>query len=203
MKHALALLLLVASSMAQEIKRPTADSDPGASIAYGCSGTNVASTSLPNAYDAAGLTTSSTETAFASTTQNRYKNRKLSSWQSTGNSYSALTLNINSSSPGFSGSGGNACVKYSTDGGGTWTSVHCSFNSWAQSTSTISLSASQDLSKLQVSACVSGEADTLAPGNDSVTLYDVWTAGTISTPAPAAGSGNTSGLNARRITFVF
>lgn len=208
----LLVLLLCSLCYGQDLKRPTADVSQ-ATTGIGCTGSNTGSSAMTNAYDAAGLTTSSTISIAGSTSSSRYGTRIFSTWQRADGSYSALTLNINSSSGGNSGDmPGEACVAYSLNNGSTWTSVRCDSSSgWDRRTDTITLSASQDLSQLKVGVCASGQRgsagnpskgiDPIFPGSDSVTVWDIWTVGTTS--AAAAGTGNTSGLAARRAVLVF
>lgn len=186
-----------------ELLRPTADAN-STNTNYGCSGTNVTFTSFPNAYDAAGLATSSTGSVAGGGCQkfiggncvvpgkNQYSARLFSGWMTSGNSWASLTINVNSSSGGgFLGSD-SACIAYSTNGGGTWTSIRCSGTGWAQSTSTVSISTGQNLSQLQVGICVQGTGfpnGGSGSGTDSITVWDIWTLGTNNVPpTPAAPS---------------
>jgi hypothetical protein len=116
---------------------------------------------MPNAYDAAGLSTSSNQFTSGGLNQRKFETRIFMTWQIRGNNYSALTLNINSASAGYlSGNGtGAACVNYSVNNGRTWTKVRCDGAlGWPQTTDTIVLSASQDLTKLRVAICTEGDS---------------------------------------------
>lgn len=195
----LTVLLVADLARAQEIKRPTAEADAGAVAAFGCSGTNSASGTMPNFYDASGQSTSSSLTGAGSTTTTFYKTRKFTSWQTTGNTYSALTLNVNVSTASGGVGGGLMGIVYSTNSGGSWTSI-TSASDFTQQTFTVSLSAAQDLSTLQVGVCVEGESGggVLGDfGSETVTGFDIWTSGTTSGGGGGAGSGNGTG-KARR-----
>lgn len=209
MKTLLAVIMLCMMASAQDLKRPTVEAEAG-TTAIGCVGTNTSSTAMANAHDSAGLTTSSTQSTGGTTTQSLYRARKFTTWQSASGTYTALTLNVNAKSGGYLAFGGdvsgNACLAYSINSGGSWTSIKCDTDGsgWSQQTFNISLSATQDLSKLQVAVCTSGKAGNrfgLAPGGDDVTIYDIWTLGTTS--AAANGSGNGTGLVGRRAALVF
>lgn len=199
MRVLLVVILLLGSASAQELLRPTTEVDPGAQPQYGCAGTNSASSAMANSYDAAGLTTSSTQSVSARLAT-KYKNRLFSTWQSTGNTYTALTLNANASG---STATGTAVIKYSTNSGVTWTTLKSDTGGgFAQATFPATLSASQDLSKLRVSACIEASDDTGITTTDTITIWDIWTSGTISGSVPP-GSGSTSGLAHRGVIFTF
>lgn len=202
MRRALVLLLCtLAFAQQQEILRPTSDIDPGKLTNLGCSTIgNVASSTMKLSYDAAGLTTGSSLQVSGDSNASHSSTRSFLNWQSTSNAYSALTLNINAQ---FSGSGsGTGCVKYSIDGGSTYTTAHCdSANGFARQTYTFTLSATQNLSKLRVSACgFGGKGNAHAeidPGDEEITIYDIWTSGT--NPSPASGNGSTAGQAHRAV----
>jgi len=197
--HVLLVIALLFACLAagQEIKRPTADMDGGNNTKLGCVGQNQASTAMPNAYDAAGLSTSSNQLTLGGLHQTKFETRIFMTWQMRGNNYSALTLNINSASAGYlSGNGtGAACVNYSVNNGRTWTNVRCDGAlGWPQTTDTVALSARQDLTKLQVAICTEGDSgggDVNFIGSDNVLLFDIWTSGTYSTGP--AGTGSSAG----------
>jgi hypothetical protein len=197
----LIFLLLSASCFAQEILRPTTDANSAASI--GCLGVVDTSTAMPSSYDAAGIPTGSTQTD-TNATRAHQAGRKFLTWQTTSNTYSALTLNINTASVGWlaSGGAGNACLAYSVNNGSTWTNVICDTggSGWPQQTFSISLSASQNLSFLQVAACAQGGAIGGGSGSDSVTIFDIWTIGTTSGQGP--GNGSTAGAPHRGVVAV-
>ena len=184
--HILLVIALLFACLAagQEIRRPTADIDGGNNTKLGCAGQNQASNAMPNAYDAAGLSTNSNQFTGGGLNQRKFQTRIFMTWQRREHNYSALTLNINSASTGYlSGNGtGAACVNYSVDNGRTWTKVRCdgAFG-WPQTTDTIVLSASQDLAKVQVAICTEGDSgggDVDFIGSDNVRLFDIWTSGT-------------------------
>ncbi len=189
-------LLFACFAASQEIKRPTADIDGGNNTKLGCVGQNQASSAMPNAYDKAGLSTSSNQFTSGGLNGTKFETRIFMTWQMRGSNYSALTLNINSASAGYlSGNGtGAACVNYSVNNGRTWTKVRCDGAlGWPQTTDTIVLSAGQDLPRLQVAICTEGDSgggDVNFIGSDNVLLFDIWTSGTYST-----GSAGTSQLD--------
>lgn len=199
MRKLLIAVILCGLCNAQEIRRPTTDSDGGANLSLGCLGSNEASSSMSLAYDAAGLSTSSTSDTSGTPTTKLYRTRIFSAWQTTGNAYSALNLNINSSSPGWQAIGlgqGQACIAYSINLGASWTSVRCDTGTgWSQQTDVISLSAAQDLSRLRVGVCTQGNKGNafISPGEDELSVFDIWTSGTVSGSIPA-GSGSSSGI---------
>lgn len=211
MRTFIAILALVSLSFGQEIRRPTTDAD-----AFGlCGGSHVASGGgniVPNAYDSAGISTYSQMNQSASigcnpttcTAISQYRERIIGTWQTPSSAYTSLTLNVVSSSLGWqitgTGQTGAACVYYRTSPSGSWTQIRCdSGPGWPQTMDSITLSATQDLSKLQVGVCVQGNTvdgttapPPPAPGSDFLTLYDIWTSGGT-TPA-AAGNGSGSGM---------
>lgn len=195
------LVLLVASLSAQEIKRPTTDTDSGN---YGCFGTRDVSRIMTKAYDAAGLSTFASIVASGSMTGPRLQARLFSGWTAASSGYVALTLNVNSFSDGFiSGGGGTACIKYSIDGGTSFTTLRCDTGpGWVQTTDTVILSPSQDLTKLRVGMCASGSKGNADrdPGEDDILAWDIWTSGTTN-PQPA-GNGSSAGQAHRGIVSV-
>jgi len=69
---------------------------------------------------------------------------------------------------------------------------------WGQTTNTITLSPSQDLTKLQIAVCAIGNgtgtvAHPAVPtaGVDTITIWDIWTLGTTS--GQGAGNGSSAG----------
>lgn len=200
----LILTLLAFPQSGSEIKRPTSDADTSSSswVTTNCGiGTAVANTTAGTlARDAAGQSTSISY-AISSGNGTKKTARQFSNWDTTANSYSALTLNVNSKSQGWaiSDSTGNACLAYSIDAGSTWTQIRCdgSGSGWTQVTNTVSLSATQDLSRLRVGVCALAHGSTVGKspdievnlGSDNVQVYDIWTNGTTG----AAGNGNGSG----------
>jgi hypothetical protein len=182
----LLLFLLAISAFAQEIRRPSADSD---NSAPDCSGNALASASGASAYDASGLSTSVTYSATGTSGRpgtSRKTGRLFNTWAAPSGAYSALTLNVNSSCTDDAvNAGGDCVISYSTNGGATWTALifDGSGGGWGQVTTTVALSVGQDLTQLQVRACVDGGAGDLnvpiIPGSGSVTLFDIWTSGTL------------------------
>jgi hypothetical protein len=208
----LALVFFCTASLAigQEIKRPTSGTSSNASV--GCIGNTQTASSMPNAFDAAGLVTSSTQSVAGGNCVLQggrcvvggnifVKIMVFSSWQTTGNTYSSLTLNINSRSDGFNNlggtQGGNASLAYSLNSGTTWTQIRGdgTGNGWGQTTDSVSLSSGQSLAALRVGVCVQGNGATLNgndQGRDDIIVYDIWTAGTNS-GSPPAGNGSGQG----------
>lgn len=204
----LALAMLTCLAFGQELRRPTSDANGGAVTALGCGGTVTGSTAMPLSYDAAGLTTVSGQSIGA--TNFLFQTRLFSSWQLPGTTYSSLTLNINSSSAGWiadsdPGASGGACIAYSVNSGGTWTSVVCdaSGNGWAKQTFIVTLSPAQDLSQLRVGVCVSARGrggKFPLEGGDAVSIWDIWT---LSNAGGGGNSGNgSSNGNAHRATVT-
>jgi len=201
----LVVALLMTSAMGQEILRPTTDSDNSGGE---CSGSVLGSAAMTASYDASGTATSAAFTAIGSSTLDRKKGRAFTTWAGASGPYSALTLNVNSScseSGAGGGNGGECIVRYSLDGGSTWTFLISETlgdgSGWAQQTTTVSLTPSQTISQIQVDACGSGFG-TLPIGSATVTIWDIWTAGTLILPpaAPtslvviAAGTGLSNSL---------
>lgn len=202
------MIFLIANCAAQEIRRPTTDADM-----FGiCGGAHIASgvgNVMAKSYDAAGQSTFAAigSTAqiscsqYSCTGQSTYQARLFSGWQLPQTTYSTLTLNINSKSGGYlvtgNGTSGNACLFYRTTTTGAWTLIRCDNggHGWLQLTDSITLSATQDLSQLQVAAC--GEGDTndgtqaLPPpqaGSDGVQIFDIWTVAGTTPQSPGTGS---------------
>jgi len=211
MRRLLIVLLLIgmaAGTTSTEILRPSSDSDPGtpswATLNCGV-GSHGPSGSGALAYDAAGQATSVTYTAAGISSISILRSRLFSGIPKSANTYSAVTLNINSSSPGMNGAGA-ACIVYSIDGGTSYSKLRCDDgNGWGQTTDTVALSTSQDLTKIRVGACTWGEqlnGDTGTQGTDSVLLYDIWTSGTY-TPANSGPNGNSKGQAHRGAIIIF
>lgn len=196
-------ITFISVCFAQDVKRPAVDADSF----YNC-GNAHATASMPNSHDAAGLSTNSVIGGSGSITCDQFTcnsntlnyGRVFTNWPSASSTYTALTLNINSSAFGWqnsNGIGGNVFVFYSLDNGVTFTSVRNDSigTGWAQTTDTITLSPSQDLTKLQVAVCAVGNGTGTVPhpsvptaGADSITIWDIWTLGTTSGQGPGTGS---------------
>jgi hypothetical protein len=197
------ILLLASSCFAQDIKRPTFEIDSGATVKCGF-GTKQTSSGMANAYDAAGQSTSSAISVIGSVSSSLYRSRTFSAWQAASSGYSALTLNVNAQDveTNRTGSTGQAVIRYSIDNGATWVGlVSSSSNGFTRGTSTVSLSATQDLSQVKVAACVQSTAggDTAGPF-ETLTVFDIWTAGT--TTPQGSGTGATSGTPHRGMVIV-
>lgn len=200
----LALFFCVTTlAFGDELLRPTTDAN-STSTSFGCSGTNVAFTSFPNAYDAAGLSTSSNGSVTGGGCQkfingncvvagrNQFSARLFSGWLASGNSWASLTLNVNWASQVGSLPQDSSCVAYSINGGTSWTSIACASGLRTQATSTVVLPTTQNLTQLRVGICVLGQGaetgDGIA-GQETITVWDIWTLGTNNVPpTPAAPS---------------
>lgn len=180
------LLLLVTGAMAQEIRRPTAESDPSGSPTGLCpAGGAQASAAMPNFYDVTGVGTSSTLTATSTNVATHTKGRTFTTWATASGPYSSLSLNVNSSATlDPTNLNGDAGVEYSLNGGSTWTTLRASGGTtgWSQTTDTVSLSAGQALSSVQVRMCIDSFTPTAI---QSFSGFDIWTSGVLLT-APAA-----------------
>jgi hypothetical protein len=211
MKKLIVLLLLpiLVFGQSSEIRRPTADIDGGTSnwVVTHCQ-FGVASTlgDVHLAYDAAGQATSVNLLRHGGRFNTVLGSKVFYTWQSPINAYTALTLNVNSSSNGYTtfSNFGAACIMYSLDNGANWIEIVCddSGRGWPQTTNIITLSPTQDLSKLRVGACVygdSGEGVLGAGGGDNILLFDIWTNGTTS-GSSVTGSATQGRRNA---IFVF
>ena len=203
----LAILLIIGSLQAQELKRPTVDAT---GTGAGCSGVALTGGSIPLAHDSAGASTFSTMFAgsgyvlphnLGEGSRTQSFSKRLTTWTTTGNSYLSLTLNILSSSPGADGTGGNACLAYSVNSGTNWTSIRCSSTAWTMVTDSVTLTSTLDLTKLQVAACVQANGnDPVNPSSNSMKIYDVWTLGT-NTPQ-GGGNGSTAGQPHRGLVIA-
>jgi hypothetical protein len=183
--------LEIAADTGTENRRPTADSDPG--FQSGCTlGTNQASASGANGWDGAPVSSIGYIAlgTFAGVTNN--KARLFLTWASASGAYSSLNLKVRSKATNDSvNAGGNTTIRYSTNGGGAWTTVITddSTGGWAAQTTTIALSAGQDLSQLRVLACASGYGgDGVNPGSQgdgTTTVYDIRTEGVLGNNGPS------------------
>lgn len=194
----LALFLFFASpafGQAHEILRPTADLN-STITALGCSGTSQSTTAMTNSYDSAGLATSSGQITRGTRTSTTYRVRIFKTWVAPTQSYTALSLKVNSSSVEtfVSGSTGYTNVSYSLNSGSSWITVHEGIN-WSQTTDSITLSTAQDFTKVQVAICVQSNAGGDSLGDlETMTVWDIWTDGTYA--GGASGSGSSQGIPA-------
>lgn len=200
-----ALLTLLAFADSTEIKRPGIDSDFGSATwvttncGIGTYQSNTTDGSLGR--DAAGQATGVAFEKSGSGTGAKETSRTYSSWMTTSNTYSAVTLNINSSGTANVGDiPGKACIAYSLDSGVTWTQIRCTTSTWARTTDTITLSTTQSLSGIEVGACMLRASSSAPSTSDaSVTVYDIWTSGTMT--SAAAGTGSGSGTAVQPVQF--
>lgn len=201
----LALVFFCAATLAfgQEIRRPSADST---TTSTACTGVSQASSAMPLSYDSAGLSTFSSLSQTGGPCRsfvagscripgyNYASAHRFTNWQSATSTYTSLVLNVNSlGSPGDGGLNNNACISYSTNAGASFTVIHCS-TSWGRTTDAITLSATQDLSKLIVLACVgtNGQSNDVDASTSTVGIWDIWTSGATSggsNPGNGSGSG--------------
>jgi hypothetical protein len=209
MRKLIAILALCSIAFgADEIKRPTVDTDPGAQTwsTNNCGiGTYTASTtSGALARDGAGQATSVRYFQISTGGHTRITSRQWATWGTTTFTYSALTLNVNSSSTGSSASpGSKACLTYSLDSGATWTAIRCSTDTaWAQVTDSIALSATQNLNALRLGMCTLGVVDDGIDGAGfmPVTIYDIWTDGVY---AVASSSSSVTPNAQRHRSIIF
>lgn len=191
--------------MAQEVLRPTVESNGGKITAFGCAGVNQASSPMPLAYDNAGLATNSemVQQGNSSNGQLYYKTRLFTTWGKAGGIYPSLTLNVNLSgsvSDPLKGDG-KSCIGYSTNSGATWAQIVCD-DPIPRQTFTITLSPSQNLGNLIVGACAEFQQTNLGTpaGSERLFIWDIWTSGAASPPAP--GTGSNLGLAVRGIVGI-
>lgn len=200
----LLILALSVSCFGQELLRPSVDIDGANNLSLGCTGQNVASSNLGLGRDSAGISTHSSMVVQGTQNITKFSTRVFSSWQPTGNVYSALTINVNwSAQEVTTGSTGIMCVKYSIDGGATWSGLGCtSGTNLAQTTTTATLTPTQNLSTLKVAVCAKGAAggDTIG-SKETLNVFDIWTLGTIS-GGQAGGTGSTAGNSHRSVVIV-
>jgi len=185
-----------------EIKRPTAEAAD--STRGDCSGgeagldglghsqpatTYLSGSTMPNFYDSSGESTYSSVTVSA-LTSTRWKQQKFTTWQSASGPYSALVLRVVlacSNSSSRTGSGNGMCsAQYSTNAGSTWTTLpglpeYVFGPDLSQTTYSATLSASQNLSQLQVRACYAASLafDSSATTTTTLQGYDIRTEGTL------------------------
>ena len=130
------------------------------------------------------------------------KYRLFGNWQPSSTAYSALSLNVNASAPGWDTvPDGGGCIGYSVNGGASWTSIQCDQGpGWPQQTFTVTLAAAQNLSLLRVGACVFANSSDLSnPGADVILVHDIWTSGTYA----GQGGGSGSGKGRRNPVLIF
>ena len=194
----------MAWGQSHEILRPTTSSGAAsdAQLNLNCSGNALTGSTMTNAFDAAGLSTSSNVSVTGSLTQTKIKGTTFKTWATPANTpYTALTINVNTASDTFSGAGGFADISYSLNAGSTWTSLkQDGFSGWTQVTSTATIAVGQDFTKIWVNLCIQGNQDPTTPGIVDFTGWDIWTDGTY-TPA-VGGSGTGSGNSASQPIII-
>ena len=175
------ILLLSCLDLAQDYKRPTADSGVMSGVYYGKSGAGPISP--PNGSSIA-------PTHFDTSTHSyvgSYSQTVFSSWQSATGGYSALTLYTTQKCNITSAVGGSCQLDYSVDGGSTWANLYSyagSNSGDTQSTISVVLSPTLNLANLQLRASAYVEDGSV--GTTTLTLYDVWTLGITANSAPAS-----------------
>jgi hypothetical protein len=177
MRHSTIVLILLFFCLplySQEIRRPTADSDPGGAT-LNCNVTNIASTAMPDSYDAGGESTLSSLTASASQFTSYHAVRLFSSWQTASGGYTSLNLKVRSGGD-IEGAGGITAIEYSTNAGSSWTTLRNDGEDYSATTDSIALSAGQNLANLRVRVCAAGLADW---GIATLDVWDIRTEGTL------------------------
>ena len=185
-----AAVFIATSCAAQtlEYKRPTADVQT--TVTSGCSGTNVASSSMSAVYT--GKSGVGPTGSFASIAESgsavgltEYQARQFNTWQSTSSTYATLTLNVSVScsvSNEQPAGSGECFALYSTDSGSTWRSLYgytTRGSTDPQNTSSAVITGTP-LANLRVSVCAGGTGG-IPPDSGLLVVYDIWTTGIIST----------------------
>ena len=200
MRRLLLFLLLASPCFGQlhEILRPTMDANNTGNDHLGdCIGTSQASTAMPYSYDSAGLSTSSKLSAYGVLNgQTFIRGRTFSGWAAAGETYTALTLNVNTSA--VTAPFGAVGLTYSLDGGSTWFYVYNGFF-WSQQTFTITLTPGQSLPNIRIANCVQG--DPITPGGSTITIWDTWTDG-VYAGGGGGGTGTGVGNSARQPVII-
>jgi hypothetical protein len=185
MKRLIPILILCAASVgwaATEYNRPTADANLTTSI--GCSGTNIGSTSMTATYSGKsgiGPTGASSAQLVASPSSGSVYYMKSRVFTFPAGSWSGLTLYVSLSCYNDTSQTYGSCgAYYSTDSGSTWTSF--GGVSLSQSTSSVLLGTVANLSTVQVGICARAKYDSTdaSPTNETLTAFDIWTAGIYS-----------------------
>lgn len=192
MKKIFAALLLCTASLAwssTETLRPTADATT--TVDTDCftntAGTNSASSSMSTVYSGksgVGPTGASASLTGSGTKTDHYVARVFNTWQSSSQSYSALTLNLSVNCVTNAGKllGGSCGASYSTDGTTYTNAYYFTSNtggSDAQHTITITITGAT-LSNVKVRTCARGYSDGSESDSGTINVYDIWTAGTYS-----------------------
>ena len=196
MKGLIAAILLCASSVcwgATEYLRPTADATSSSSALKSatCAGTATNQSSSSNSAVYTGKSgigptgSSGGQSATTNSTTGFYTMRSFTTWQSTTNTYTALTVSISIKCATVNNDAVQArCgAAYSTDGGSSWTNLYTyastSTGNDTQTTYTVTITGTA-LSSVQIGVCALVNADSLGNGiTSTVTTYDIWTAAPI------------------------
>ena len=195
MKRLILILILAATSTASastEYLRPTADATSSSSALKSatCAGTATNQSSSSNSAVYTGKSgigptgSADGQSATTDSTTGFYKMRGFTTWQSTTNTYTALTVSISIKCATVNNDAVQArCgAAYSTNGGSAWTNLYTyastSTGNDTQTTYTVTITGTA-LSSVQIGVCALVNADSLGDGlTSTVTIYDIWTAGT-------------------------
>jgi hypothetical protein len=168
---AIVVLLLAFAAFSQEVKRPTADSDPGG-LRTECGGTNYLGWT-------AGDTLTADGEIFAPGPVEETNNLK-TSWQSATAPYTSLTLSATSTCSGTNT--GSCSIYYSLNSGSSWISLK-SGSTWTLTTTTVTLSNTQVLGNVQLLYCAVANDGSSGgnTGHRTLTVSDAYTTGTLAT----------------------
>jgi hypothetical protein len=166
----LASLASVVTLYAASVMRPTADSDPGEASSLCTAGTNAVSAAMPESWDADENTFDSIVAILATSSKN--SQRLFSGFGTLAGSDKTLIIKSQHTIGGGDGIG-SGVIEYSLNAGGAWTTLFQSMNTGRPlTTDTITLPAEQDVSQIQVRACVTATS----VGNTSsstLNIYDI------------------------------
>ena len=184
-----------------EYLRPTSDADSTSSAlrSAACPGTYTDQASVSNSAVYSSKSgafpegTGGAQSVDGTTSHSIYTMRVFSNWQTTANTYTALSIN-GSFACAISDTGdnvGGVCgAAYSTDGGSTWTNLYSVSSTTTHNNPQASYSASitgATLSNVQVGVCAVAKQTSSNSSEATLTTYDIATAGTV----PSGGGGGT------------
>lgn len=181
----MSLMLCGPAWTATEYLRPSADANTTATSTCDASGNHDTSSSMSAVYSGksgAGPIGSSASISDTGTTVTRYEARVFSIWQSSSQTYTALTLNLSvgCTTTDSEGAGGACGAAYSTNSGSTWTNAYSFISeggSDSKHTVTVTITGAT-LSNVEVETCARGYSDGDSGDSATLTVYDIWTAGT-------------------------
>ncbi len=191
MKNLILVIALLASSMyAQEIRRPTVETQGVTAPLCSTGGATLTSgyVGAINFYDAGGESTLTSWIYYAPTDDAPHYGSEQYSGFAAGSTYTSLNLVIYSASgtnSDYFGISPRSAVEYSTNGGSTWTTVYNTTATRGLTRDTIALSPSQDLTALRVRVCSQGATDYDPDYGSSYSIryvngYDIRTEGMVS-----------------------